>query len=136
MSPRKLCPFPSGLSQVVSCEVAAVHQRHCEVTLDRCRCALLSLQSTIPVKVIHVWWRSHFRELDTSSESKELLPTCVHSCSLRANKVPNIAEIHGKYITPDDTLESVEETTLSSCRAPSLLVDSLHVQCSCRQNGI
>lgn len=51
-------------------------------------------------------------------------------------KYQKIAEIHGKYITPDDALESVEETTLSSCRDPSHLVDNLHVQCSCRQNGI
>lgn len=45
-------------------------------------------------------------------------------------------EIHGKYTTPDHALEFIEDTTLSCCRALSLLMDSFHVQCSCRQNVI
>lgn len=75
------------------------------------RHALLSLQSPVPFKLIYNWWRAHFRELDTSSEDKELLPTCVHSCSLRANKIPGDPRINGRFVIWDHALELVEKTT-------------------------
>lgn len=109
----KLCPLPSGLSQALCCEVAAVQQKHYEIftLMQACKSVIYvpsKSQSPVPFKLIHNWWRAHFRELDASSEDKELLPTCVHSCSLRANKVPRDPRIDGKYGIWDHALEPVE----------------------------